>query len=70
MAKTAIPFSARNVTPADCLLDMLETVTTKRQFRVWADDLITFKHLLSAHDHRNLAHLGGARWCELDREAA
>lgn len=70
MSAKALPLFMSNVTPADCLLDMLETVTTKREFRVWADDLITFKHLLSAHDHRNLAHLGGARWCELDREAA
>ncbi|MFT4056290.1 MAG: hypothetical protein QM681_17435 [Novosphingobium sp.] len=69
MAELAIPFSARFVTPADCLLDMLETVTTKRDFSVWSRDYLDHKHLLSLNDDRNLVRLGASRWCELDREA-
>lgn len=68
MAATAIPFSARNVTPADCLLDMLETTTTLRDFCVWTRDFCNSSHLLSFRDLQNLARLGITHRGKLCRE--
>lgn len=57
MAATAIPFVVSNVTPADLLLEMLETVTTLRDFSVWARDYLDHTNLLPVDDQHNLTRI-------------
>jgi hypothetical protein len=70
MASTALPFVVGNANPADRLLEMLESVDTKRNWMVWCRDFLDFQHMLSTRDQRSLVSLATARRSELCREAA
>lgn len=68
MRNDALPLFMSNVTPADCLLDMLESIDAKRDFNVWCSDFSAHSGLLSGRDKGNLARLAIDKRRELYRE--